>query len=68
MKIRVGSLIKFLEDGDVGIVLELVDEEPDEEGEQQIMIWWCRENAKRRTGIETFAFEPFGDSETVLRY
>lgn len=68
MKIRVGSLIRFLEDGDVGIVLDLIDQEPDSEGCQQIMIWWCHENAKKRVGIEDFVFEPLGDSEIVLRY
>ena len=68
MSIRVGSLIQFLDDGDVGIVLKLVDKEPKANGHQEVMIWWCYENARKGIGVELFCFEPFGDTETVLRY
>lgn len=67
MKIRAGSLISFAPDGfelgDVGIVLELIDEEPNRCGSQEIRIWWCCDGQ-----IEYFLFEPFGSTETVLRY
>lgn len=68
MSIRVGSLIQYLDDGDVGIVLELLDKEPRLNGHQEILIWWCYENARKGVGIESFSFEPYGDTETVLRY
>jgi len=65
MKMRVGSLISFNPDGvgDVGIVLELIDEEPNRCGIQELRVWWCSDGQ-----IEHFLFDPFGDSETVLRY
>ena len=66
--VRVGSLIQYLEDGDIGIILELVDEKPKANGHQEVMIWWCYENARKGIGIESFSFEPFGETETVLRY
>ena len=66
MKIRVGSLISFNPDGvelgEIGIVLELVDEGLNF-GSQEIRIWWCCDGQ-----IEYFLFEPFGSTETVLRY
>jgi hypothetical protein len=70
MKIRAGSLIQYLVDGDVGIVLQLLDKESDEDGRQAIAIWWCHENAEKRIGIDYFTFEPFGKTVpvTVLRY
>ena len=60
--------MRITEDGDVGIVLDLIDKEPKANGHQEIMIWWCYENARKGIGIESFSFEPFGETETVLRY
>jgi len=63
--VRVGSLIRFNEDGDIGIVTEVLGPV---RSIQPLVIWWSGENARRNCGAMEHEFEPFRDIETVLRY
>ena len=63
--VRVGSLIMFNRDGDIGIVTEVLSSLQEI---QLLKVWWLGENAKRNCGALEHQFEPFEYTETVLRY
>lgn len=60
MKIRVGSLIQYLEDKDIGIVIGIVGTEPTG---LKVKVWWMYEHYSG-----TFLFKPDAGTEIVLRY
>lgn len=71
MKIRVGSLIQYLVDKDIGIVVSFID--TDFKGEDYkegviVKVWWMKEYHKYGHTATRFLFEPDGDTEIVLRY
>lgn len=63
--VRVGSLIRFNKDGDIGIVTEVLSSLQEI---QPLKVWWLGENAKGYYGALDHEFEPWGYAETVLRY
>ncbi len=63
--VRVGSLIRFNKDGDIGIVTEVLSSVQEI---QPLKVWWAGENARRNCGALEHEFEPWEASETVLRY
>jgi hypothetical protein len=63
--VRVGSLIRFNKDGDIGIVTEVLSSVQEV---QPLKVWWAGENARRNCGAMEHEFEPWEACETVLRY
>ena len=67
--VRVGSLIKCNFDGDIGIVIKVLQPVREIGFYQKIMVWWSYENRiGTLAGVEPFDFDPWYNNETVLRY
>ena len=67
--VRVGSLIRYNLDGDIGIVTKIIIKPSlEDDAVQPIKVWWFKENIERKAGVLIHEFEPWGAAETVLRY
>ena len=71
--VRVGSLIRYNHDGDIGIVTEVMTPLQDTQllkvwwSGQLLKVWWLRENRiGRKTGAIQHDFEPSKGSEVLM--
>jgi len=70
VSVRIGSLIQYLVDKDIGIVVGFDTDFRGEDYKEAIVlkVWWMNEYHKYGHSATRFLFEPDGDTEIVLRY
>ena len=70
MSVRIGSLIQYLVDKDIGIVVGFDTDFKDQYEKECIVlkVWWMNEYHKYGHTATRFLFEPDGGTEIVLRY